>query len=148
MGLLSNSQFIEQLAHGEVCRSLGGGLVKTHRLRFHHLNLLSDLLAEHFGEPKRFPAKESLDVMPLDKRNVLSKIRAAGIHESFRMHQFFVLHDLEHFSRCPDNPPLAGRHSPHKCARRPLLGKSPKPKSPFRPIRKMLFAMRSGCLVV
>ena len=33
MDLLSNSQFIEQLAHGEIGRSLGGGLVKTHRLQ-------------------------------------------------------------------------------------------------------------------
>jgi 2,4-dienoyl-CoA reductase-like NADH-dependent reductase (Old Yellow Enzyme family) len=29
------SQFIAQLAHGKFCRSLGRGLVKTHRLRFH-----------------------------------------------------------------------------------------------------------------
>jgi hypothetical protein len=35
MALLSKSQFIEQLAHGKVCRSLGRGLVKTHRLRCH-----------------------------------------------------------------------------------------------------------------
>ena len=33
MALLSKSQFIEQLAHGIFCRSLGRGLVKTHRLR-------------------------------------------------------------------------------------------------------------------
>jgi hypothetical protein len=98
MDLLSNSQFIEEIAHGEIDRSLGGGLVKTHRLEFHQLNLLSHLLnAQHFGEPKRFPAKEPLDLLPLDKRNVLSKLRAAGLHESLGMHQFFVVHDFEHF---------------------------------------------------
>jgi hypothetical protein len=71
MGLLSNSQFIEQLARGEVCRSLGGGLVKTHRLEFHQLNLLSHMLnAQRFGEPKRFPPKKPLYVLLLDKRNV------------------------------------------------------------------------------
>ena len=73
-------------------------MVKTHRLRFHHLNLLSHLLdTQHFGEPKRFPAKKPLDVLPLDKRNVLSELRAVGSHESLGMHQFFVLHDFEHF---------------------------------------------------
>jgi hypothetical protein len=45
----------------------------------------------------RFPAKEPLDVLPLHKRNVLSKLRAARVHESLGMHQFFVLHDFEHF---------------------------------------------------
>jgi hypothetical protein len=99
MELLSNGQFIEQLAHGEACRSLGGSLIKTHRLRLHQLNLLSHLLnTQHFGEPRRFPAKEPLDVMSLDKGNVLSELRAPGIHESLGMHQFFVLHRLSIFA--------------------------------------------------
>jgi hypothetical protein len=64
MDLLSNSKFIEQLAHRKIGRSLGS-LVKTLRLEFHQLNLPSHLLnTQHFGEPKRFPAKEPLDCRP------------------------------------------------------------------------------------
>ena len=78
--------------------SLGGSLVKAHRLEFHYLDLLAHLLnGQHFCQPKRLPAKETLDVLPLDKRNVLSKLRLEGIHESLCMRQLFIPHGGEHF---------------------------------------------------
>ena len=65
----------------------------------------------------------------LGERECALQLRAAGFRESLGMHQFFVLHDFEHFrGAVSDNSPSVGRHSPHNCGRRPLRGKIVKAK--------------------
>ena len=76
----------------------------------------------------------------LGERECALQLRAAGFRESLGMHQFFVLHDFEHFrGAVSDNSPSVGRHSPHNCgASSSSRENSQSQNSPFRSVRKML----------